>query len=208
MAKNHRLLWHVSFLFACLLSNSAFAAPEDHFVTTWKTDNPGASNNSSIIVPMIGGPYDVDWDNDGTFDEFGLTGSVTHYYGVAGTYTIRIRGTYDTIRIAWGGDRNKMLSLNQWGTNAWKSMNSAFRGATNLVLPANDLPNFSAVTDMSNMFSGATWANPDTSGWDTSKVTNMSNMFVGATSANPDTINLASKYPMQRTELLDVKSSS
>jgi surface protein len=37
------------------------------------------------------------------------------------------------------------------------------------------------------MFSGATSANPDTSGWDTSSVTNMAWMFSGATSSNPDT---------------------
>jgi surface protein len=36
------------------------------------------------------------------------------------------------------------------------------------------------------MFSGATSANPDTSGWNTAKVTDMGFMFSGATSANPD----------------------
>ncbi len=77
---------------------AALAAPADDFVTTWKTDNPGDSNDTSITAPMIGGPYDVDWNNDGTFDEFGLANSSTHDYGVAGTYTIRIRGTYDAIR--------------------------------------------------------------------------------------------------------------
>ena len=49
---------------------SALAAPTDDFVTTWTTDCPGCIS-TSIAVPMIGGPYDVDWDNDGTFDEFG-----------------------------------------------------------------------------------------------------------------------------------------
>ena len=39
---------------------------------------------------------------------------------------------------------------------------------------------------MRNMFNGATSANPDVSGWDTSKVTDMSVMFGGAISANPD----------------------
>jgi hypothetical protein len=37
------------------------------------------------------------------------------------------------------------------------------------------------------MFSSATSANPDTSGWNTSLVTDMSYMFYTATSANPDT---------------------
>ena len=75
------------------VASPVYAALSDHFVTTWKTDNPGKSNNSSIIVPLYGGPFDVDWDNDGTFDEFWLTGPVTHDFGVPGTYTIRIDGS-------------------------------------------------------------------------------------------------------------------
>ena len=102
------LWWHclgnvrlsTCFLLTFLLAQVALAAPTDDFVTTWKTDNPGTSNSTSITVPMIGGPYDVDWDNDGVFDQFGITDSVTHDFGVAGTYTIRIFGSYDSIRFA------------------------------------------------------------------------------------------------------------
>ncbi len=73
--------------------NNTFAAASDHFVSTWKTDNAGTSGSTSITIPTAGAGYnyDVDWNNDGTFDEFGLTGSVTHNFGVAGTYTIRIQ---------------------------------------------------------------------------------------------------------------------
>jgi len=53
---------------------------QNEFITTWKTDNPGTSNSTSITIPTIGGGYnyDVDWDNDGNFDEIGITGNVTH----------------------------------------------------------------------------------------------------------------------------------
>ena len=78
-------LFAVLFLLTGLGVSIAHAAPSDHFVTTWKTDNPGSSNDTSITVPMDGGSYDVDWDNDGVFDEFWLTGPVTHDFGVAGT---------------------------------------------------------------------------------------------------------------------------
>ena len=118
------------------------AAPTDDFVTTWKTDNPGTSNPTSITVPMMGGPYDADWDNDGVFDQFGITDAVTHDFGVAGTYTIRIFGSYDSIRFADGGDKDKILSLDQWGTGSWSSMESAFRGVVNLLVPATDTPDF------------------------------------------------------------------
>ena len=156
------------------------AAPTDDFVTTWKTDNYGTSNSTSITVPMIGGPYDVDWDNDGVFDQFGITDTVTHDFGVAGTYTIRIFGSYDSIRFEYDYyfyDAEKLLSLDQWGTASWTSMGKAFSEAVNLLVPATDTPDFSAVTDMSYMFNNAYDANPDASGWNTSSVTRMGWMF-------------------------------
>ena len=177
----------VLFLLTGLGISPAQAAPADHFVTAWKTDNPGQSNNTSITVPMQGGPYDVDWNNDGIFDEFWLTGPVTHDFGVAGTYTIRIQGSYWYIRFQNGGDKDKIVSLDQWGTEAWTTMSAAFQGCSNLEIPATDTPDLSAVRSLSNMFDGASAANPDTSGWDTSSVRGMSLMFHGATSANPDT---------------------
>jgi surface protein len=160
--------------------------PTHYFVTTWKTDNPGTSDQFSITVPMIGDLYDVDWNNDGIFDEFGLSGPVTHNFGVVDTYTIRIKGFYDSIRFNNDGDRLKILSIDQWGTQSWTSMNAAFWGAANLVVPATDTPDFSAVEDMTAMFTNATSANPDTSGWDTSAVTSMALMFRSASAANPD----------------------
>jgi len=177
----------VSFLLAGLGISAVQAAPSDHFVTTWKTDNPGASNNSSIIVPLYGGPFDVDWDNDGTFDEFWLTGPVTHDFGVPGTYTIRIDGSYQRFLCNYTGDQEKLVSLDQWGTQAWVNMDSAFAGCSNLEIPATDTPDLSGVRNMRYMFFEAALANPDTSGWDTSSVTDMNMMFSGAASANPDT---------------------
>ena len=170
-----------------LLAQVALAAPADDFVTTWKTNNPGTSGSTSITVPMTGGPYDVDWDNDGVFDESVITGPVTHDFGVAGTYTIRVYGFYESIRFANGGDKEKILSVEQWGTGSWNSMEQAFHGAVNLLIPAPDTPDFSAVTDMSQMFYDAISANPDTSGWDPSAVTDMYAMFWNAALADPDT---------------------
>jgi hypothetical protein len=149
----------VLLLLAGLGISPAHAAPSDHFVTTWKTDNPGQSNDTSIMVPIYGGPYNVDWDNDGTFDEFGLYGNVTHDFGRAGTYTIRIDGSYTTIFFFDTGDKDKILSLDQWGTQTWTSMRMAFYGCSNLEVPATDTPDFSAVTDMDYMFALAPLAN-------------------------------------------------
>ena len=173
--------------FACLAiliaGSPAFSGTStDDFVTTWQTDNPGDSSDTSITVPMVGGPYDVDWDNDEIFEETGLNGSVTHDFLGAGTYTIRIRGAFDSIRFNAAGDRFKILTIEQWGTRSWTTMAFAFNGASNLTVPATDTPDFSAVTSMSTMFSGASSANPDTSQWNTAAVTNMGAMFLSATS--------------------------
>jgi len=161
-------------------------ASVESFVTTWKTDNPGTSDSTAITVPMMGGPYEVDWNNDGIYDESGLTGAVTHYFGVADTYTVRIRGTYDFIRFDDGGDRQKIISLDQWGTQTWTTMERAFYGAANLLIPASDTPNLSVVSDMSYMFANTGIADPDISGWDTSNVTDMSHMFADTANADPD----------------------
>ena len=176
-------------MFALSAVQTILAAPADDFVTTWKTDNSGASNSTSITIPTTetGYNYDVDWDNDGIFDELGLSGDVTHDFGVAGTYTIRIQGAFPRIYFRYPNDSDKILFVDQWGTGKWTSMSGAFSSTSNLTIPATDTPDFSAVTDMSGMFNGAISANPDTSIWDVSSVTNMSGMFNGAISANPDT---------------------
>ena len=183
------------------------------FVTTWKTDNPGASNNTSITIPTNGSGYnyDIDWDNDGTFDEFGITGDITHDFGTAGTYTIRIQGSFPEIYFNNSGDRQKLLSVDQWGSQVWRAMEKAFYGAINLNITASDVPdltvatslastfrdipsfnsdiiswNVSNVTDMSDMFKNASSFNRNLSNWDFTSVTNMSGMFNGATSFNQD----------------------
>jgi len=177
-----------SCLFMFLLP--AHAATADDFVTTWKTDNTGSSNNSSITIPTTIGArgynYDVDWDNNGTFDQLGITGDVTHDFGIPGTYTIRIRGDFPLIFFNGGGDAQKIININQWGTGAWSTMVAAFAGANNLVSTATDAPNLSNVTNVSFMFYGASAFTSDLSGWNTSNVTDMGYMFYGASAFTSD----------------------
>ena len=109
-------------------ANYILAPAVDDFVTTWQTDIPASSSDTSVTVPMIGGPYYVDWNGDGSFDEWVLGGEVTHDYGVAGTYTIRIRGAYESIRFDGKGDAAKILTIDQWGTNLWTTMYRSFFG--------------------------------------------------------------------------------
>ncbi len=85
----------------------------------------------------------------------GVTGSITHTYVAAGTYTVTIRGDFPRIYFNNIGDYEKILSVEQWGTIAWISMNSAFEGCSNLVVNATDAPDLTVVTDASSMFSSA-----------------------------------------------------
>ncbi|NND94766.1 MAG: BspA family leucine-rich repeat surface protein, partial [Flavobacteriales bacterium] len=203
------------------------ASLTDHFVTTWKTDNQGNSSNTSITIPTKPSEtynYDVDWDNDGIFDELGITGDATHDFGVAGTYTVRIQGLFPRIYFASSGEQKKILSVDQWGTNTWNSFALAFYTCENLEILATDSPDLSQLTDMSfafysclalnqslanwdvsnvqdmqGTFSNARGFNQDISAWDVSSVTNMSEMFRTA-----DTFNM----PLNNWDVSNVEDMS
>jgi len=164
------------------------AAMSDHFVTTWKTDNAGTSSSTSITIPTtgFGYSYNVDWDNDGVFDQTGLTGSITHDFGTPGTYTIRIEGNFPRIYFNNGGDKEKIVSIDQWGSIVWSDMTNAFYGCSKLVLNATDSPNLSGVTKTTSMFRNATSLDGDVSGWNMSTVQFMASMFLFASSFNGD----------------------
>ncbi len=194
------------------LPRRVHAAGTDDFVITVKTDNTGTSNSTSFSVPADGGGfnYSVDWNNDGTVDETGLTTTTTHDFGVAGTYTIRISGTFPRVDFNYGGDRLKLISVDQWGTGVWDSFDSAFFGCTNMHITATDAPVLTNVTTFTYAFreSGLTnedlhaWNmshvqyllgifqdtayNGNVSTWDTSAVSDMSATFYNDTAFNQD----------------------
>jgi surface protein len=164
-------------LFCTMLSANLVA--QNEFISTWKTDNTGTSGTTEITIPTdgTGYDYDVDWNNDGTFDEIGLTGNVTHDFGTAGTYTIRIQGDFPRIRFNGGGDSDKILDVSQWGNMAWTSMAQAFRGCSNLNFTAIDTPDLSSVSSFSQAFQQCTVFNSNIDSWDVSNVTTFYSMF-------------------------------
>jgi surface protein len=178
---------------------AAFAAepnPADDFVIIVKTDNPGTSSNTQFTIPtrFSGYNYNVDCDNDGSNEATALTGDYTCDYGTGneGTYTIRIKdnsgsGTgFPRIYFAYGGDKDKLLTIEQWGTGHWTSMDMAFYGCSNLAGQASDAPDLSGVTSMYSMFRKAAAFNQDIGSWNTGNVTYMNSMFADATSFNQD----------------------
>ena len=165
-----------------IIQSAAFA--QDPFITTWKTDNPGDSGDNQITILTIGDGYNysVDW-GDGSSDD-GVAGSITHTYSDPGTYAVSISGDFLGIYFGSSGDRNKIMSIEQWGDISWSSMAYAFVGCENLTVPANDAPDLSNVTDLRYMFANATSFNESIEHWDVSNVTDMSGMFAEASSFN------------------------
>ena len=158
----------------------------DPFITTWKTDNTGTSNDNQITLPTTDGGYnfDVDW-GDGNLD-YGVGGSlVTHTYATPGIYTVSITGDFPRMHFDNGGDKRKLLSIEKWGDIQWSSMEEAFDGCENLTIAASaGAPDLSNVTSMKSMFEGCEVMNSDLSSWDVSNVTSMREMFYYASAFN------------------------
>ncbi len=158
------------------------------FLIKVKTDNPGVSTNIQFTIPTTGGGYDyrIDCDNDGTDEASGQNGDYTCDYSTTGEYIIAIRGEFPRIYFNFNGDKNKLLSIVQWGTQRWKSFEKAFSGCSHLAGNTTDIPNLTEVTDMSLMFADAEVFNQNIGDWNTSNVTNMRYMFWGCSKFNQD----------------------
>ena len=156
---------------------------QNAFITTWKTDNAGASCSSCISIPTLSTlpntvyNYDVDWNNDGVYDELNIEGDITHDFGVAGTYTIAIRGEFPRISFKGETDKYKLMNISQWGDIEWSGMARAFEGCENMECDAIDSPNLTNVSTTNSMFSGCQSFNGDLKDWDVSNVTSMHSMF-------------------------------
>lgn len=166
-----------------ITSFSAFAQP---FITTWKTDNPGVSANNQITIPTFTGGYNYNiyWEQvgspavNGTLT--GQTGSTTITFPAIGTYRVEISGSFPHIYFNNTGDRQKILTIEQWGSIAWTTMQNAFMGCSNLTIPATDAPNLSGVTSMQSMFENTSSFNQPIGNWDVSNVIRMDSLFHNA----------------------------
>ncbi|MGB0430747.1 MAG: BspA family leucine-rich repeat surface protein, partial [Bacteroidia bacterium] len=170
------------------IKTQAAANPKDYFITKWKTDVAGthATGSKGIKIPINTDfaslyNYDIDWNGDGVFDTFNVKTSATHYYAVADTYTVVIRGSFPGMNLFGAfrieSDNKKLLSVEQWGDTDLRSLNRAFYGCSNFNINAIDTPNLSKVTDMYQAFYFASKLNADISFWDVSSVENMENTF-------------------------------
>lgn len=157
------------------------------FITIWKTDNSGVSEDNQIIIPTDPSEelalvynYEVYWEevdsptNNGS--AAGLTGDYTIDFPAPGTYRVEIMGQFPKIYFNNTGDKSKILSVEQWGDIVWEDMRFAFRGCDEISIDAEDAPDLSKVTDMWGMFWGSS-INQNINHWDVSNVINIGNLF-------------------------------
>ncbi|WP_053977652.1 BspA family leucine-rich repeat surface protein [Mangrovimonas xylaniphaga] len=170
------------FITFVLLTSAAVAqAP---FVTTWGV----AGHGNQLLIRFEteygeGGNYTIDF-GDGTILT-NQSGVASHTYEAPGTYTVTVSGNFD--RFLLEEDYETLLkSVEQWGDTEWTSMEGMFKGCSNLVIKATDVPNLSKVTSMKEMFYGCASIGiiPNLGEWDVSNVTNLAGMFNRATSFN------------------------
>ncbi|MBM1107838.1 BspA family leucine-rich repeat surface protein [Aurantibacter crassamenti] len=183
------------------------------FITTWKTENnaPFGSGPNSLELAINGTPFDIDW-GDGTVETI-INGAPIHTYDNPGTYVVKVKGELNSINFDL--EKEKLIEINQWGSEKWKLMTSTFKGFVNLDVVANDAPDLSELEEldleslfegceslvgndnfnkwdvssielMGDMFNGASSFNADISDWQVSNVTNMDGMFDGALLFNVD----------------------
>lgn len=178
------------FLFSYVLS--VLMAAKTPIITKWQT------NDGNIKVRSIGS-YTYTWEQEGNAAVkgsgtvgTGITNIIT--FPAAGKYILKItpdasfRFVFDHGSITYA-DRSELIELSQWGDSKWNTnMAGGFYSCGNLKITATDVPNFTGVTDMSNMFEScySITSIPNINQWDTSSVTNMSQMFSNAQSFNGD----------------------
>jgi surface protein len=164
------------------------------FITTWVTNNEGASDINQIAIPIAEGTiydYNVDW-GDGTF-ETNLTGNAIHTYEIPGKYSIAITGEFPEILfndplLENNTDAKKLVFVNQWGNIQWSNFTNAFRGCTELDVVASDTPDMSNVFRVADMFNSCKKliGNDSFGNWDVSNILNASSMFWGCELFNQD----------------------
>ncbi|KAB5491635.1 BspA family leucine-rich repeat surface protein [Flagellimonas hadalis] len=155
------------------------------FITTWKTD----ADNEEIVIGTNNSydyNYTIYW-GDGTSEQITTSDPISHIYASAGTHTVSIVGVFPAIRYINGvTTSSKLMSIEQWGTIAWRTMQNAFAYCINMVYNATDTPDLSQVTSMSYMFLRAEAFNGAIGDWDTSNVTDMTGLFRRAIAFNQD----------------------
>lgn len=174
------------------------AYPSTAFVFNVQTDNVGTSSDLQFKVPtFVSGTgqiseYNctVDW-GDGNV-ETGFTtyndARWTHTYSATGSYRVIVTGVFKGFGFANGGDKEKLLSFEQFGLMSFGNFNAGgnLRGCTNLVFTATDSPDATDTVELGTFFMGCNFSTiPSINSWGL-QPTAMSNTFRDCVNFNQD----------------------
>ena len=191
-----RIVLLLATLLAALWLASASYAESKPFITKWKGEA-----GKELKIPIFGTNYKLvikkASDNTVLKTENSLTITEDNNFY---TYTPTEDGELlvevepegvEYIRFVWEegkrGSAENLLTVEQFGTVAWKSMEKAFADCKNMQFATTvDTPNLSSVTSMKFMFYDCSAFNQDISSWNVSKVIDMGSIFCGCTAFNQD----------------------
>jgi surface protein len=153
----------------------------------------GSSANDKFQLPLDStGNYDfiVDW-GDGSTDTINTWNDplTEHTYSSTGIYTIQIFNQLSGWTFNNGGDRDKILSVQQWGIFEPGNVTGHFYGCSNLDLSSvSDVPNLTTTNNLQSTFRDCTSLTTinNSQYWDTSTITSLSSTFRDSVSFDGD----------------------
>jgi surface protein len=178
-----------------LIITTSISLQAQDFITKWTF--PTAATQIQFNALTLSSGVNYTWSaspsgnsGSGTFTRFSSNGPVT-LTGLTIAAGDVVTLSVEPANLRWfymdtTPDKDKLTDVVQWGAVNWFSMNRAFAGCTNLNISASDVPNLSAVTNMSRMFYECANLNgpANINSWNTSSVEWMNFMFYGASSFN------------------------
>ena len=180
---------------------------EEDFVFTIAT----SAADEPFTMPTPSGftyDYTVDWGDGNT------SGACTSYndadaahtYATAGSYTIAVSGTMQSIQFYNTTAGDQLTSVSNLGYMGWTSFNASFRECPNVISWSCGDCNTANVENMYAMFFGnGVWgAPPDVSSFDTTNVTTMQGMFSSNSNWSAPPIGLSSFDTANVTSMKDM----
>ncbi len=167
---------------------------QNEFITIWKTDTTGTTDDNSFTYYAGSGNalnYNIYWEKLDNSSINGKIENITTQTQIVktltpGKYRVKVTGDFG-IYINNQADKLKLKSVEQWGTHQWKSMRNAFHGCTNLKINASDAPNFSQCSDFYQMFYKCENLSGNFKNWTfLTSQSSFNNMFWLATNFNGD----------------------
>ena len=158
-----------------------FSSAASTFDFSVNTANSGTSTSTQFNLPLVNAGainFVVDW-GDGTSDTITSynQAETLHTYPSSGIFNISISGIVLGWKFNNGGDKDKFLSISNWGEFNVSEDKTFQRCELLTTISATDSPTISS-TDLGEMFQNCfLLTNFDVSNWDVINVTDMTSLF-------------------------------